>query len=340
MIKYIIKRILLMIPVLLGVIIVVFSINFLSPVDPINQLVSPDAPIEVKEAKRAELGLDKPYIVQLYNYVKGIVTKLDLGTSYTTKSPVLGEILYRFPTTFLLAVLAVALATIIGIPLGVLAATKRNSVLDYIATFLALIGASVPSFWLGLMMIVVFALNLGWLPPSGLDTPLHWIMPVIAISVFSIATIMRTTRSSMLEVIRQDYIRTARSKGIAEKKVIFRHALKNALIPVITIVGMQLAFVMGGVIVLEAVFQIPGLGSYLKTAIATNDYPAIRGAVLFTAFVMSVANLLVDVIYAFIDPRIKSQYVRKKSRTSGPKDDGPEDDGPKAVEANAEGGVA
>ena len=324
-----------MIPVLLGVVIVVFTINFLSPVDPVDQLVSADAPIEQREAVRAELGLDKPYIVQLYNYIKGVVTKLDLGTSYTTRNSVLDNILERFPTTFLLAVLAVALATIVGIPLGVLAATKRNSIFDYIATFLALIGASIPSFWLGLMLIIVFALNLGLLPPSGLDSWQSWILPTVSIGVFSIATIMRTTRSSMLEVIRQDYIRTARSKGIAEKKVIFRHALKNALIPVITIVGMQLAFVMGGVIVLEAVFQIPGLGSLLKTAIAQNDYPTIRGSVLFIAFVMSAVNLIVDVIYAFIDPRIKSQYVRKKKPKAGPEDKGPE-----AGEPQVEGGAA
>lgn len=302
----------MMIPVLLGVMIVVFTINYFTPVDPVDMLVSADAPEELREAVREDLGLNDPYIVQLFNYIKGVVTKLDLGTSYSTKTAVLDDILGRFPTTFLLAVLAVALATIIGIPLGVLAATKRNSIFDYIATFLALIGASVPSFWLGLMLIIVFALNLGVLPPSGLDTWQHWILPVVAIGVFPIATIMRTTRSSMLEVIRQDYINTARSKGVAEQKVIFRHALKNALIPVITIIGMQLAFVMGGVIVLEAVFQIPGLGSLLKSAINGKDFPTIQGCVLFIAFVMSMMNLIVDVIYAFIDPRIRSKYTRKK----------------------------
>lgn len=306
-----------MIPVLLGVMIVVFTINYFTPGDPVDLLVSADAPLEQKEAVRESLGLNDPYIVQLFHYIKGVVTRLDLGTSYTTKTAVLDNIIDRFPTTFIMAVLAVALATVIGIPLGVLAATKRNSVFDYISTFLALIGASVPGFWLGLMLIVVFALNLGWFPASGLESWKNWILPVIAIGVSPVATIMRTTRSSMLEVIRQDYIRTARSKGVAETKVIFRHALKNALIPVITVIGMRLAFVMGGVIVLETVFQIPGLGSLLKTAIGQKDYPTIQGSILFIAFVMSAVNLIVDVIYAFIDPRIKSQYVQKKKQNTG-----------------------
>ncbi len=313
MIKYIIKRILLMIPVLLGVIIVIFSINYFSPSDPITTLVGAEATEEQRQAKAEELGLDKPYFVQLGNYIYGVV-RGDLGTSYQTKNSVTQNILERFPKTLLLAVFAVAFATIIGIPLGVIAATKQNTIFDYVCTFLALIGASVPSFWLGLMLIIAFSLNLGWFPASGLETPISWVLPVISIGVFPIAQIMRTTRSSMLEVIRQDYIRTARSKGINENKVITRHALKNALIPVITVVGMQLSFVMGGVIVLEAVFNIPGLGSLLKIAIGTNDYPTIEGIVLFTAIVMSVMNLIVDIIYAYIDPRLKSQYTSKKKK--------------------------
>lgn len=311
--RYILKRILLMIPVLLGVIIVIFSINYFSPSDPITSILGAEATEEQREAKREELGLDQPYLVQLGNYIKGIV-QLDFGTSYTTKNPVLDNIMDRFPTTFLLAVLAVALASVIGIPLGIIAATKQNTIFDYISSILALIGASMPSFWLGLMLIIGFALNLGWFPASGLSTPKHWVLPVIAIGVFPVATIMRTTRSSMLEVIRQDYIRTARSKGITENKVIMRHALKNALIPVVTIIGMQLSFVMGGVIVLEAVFTIPGVGSLMKNAITTNDFPTIQGCVLFIAIVMCVMNLLVDILYAFIDPRLKAQYSGKKKK--------------------------
>lgn len=320
LIKYILKRILLMIPVLFGVIVVIFTINYLSPSDPLISLLGADATEAQRIAKAAELGLDQPYIVQLLQYIKGVL-HLDLGTSYTTYTPVLESILERFPTTFKLSILAVGLASVVGIPLGVVAATHQNSVFDYISSIAALIGASMPGFWLGLMLIIGFSLNLGWFPASGLGTVKHWVLPVIAAGVFPIATIMRTTRSSMLEVIRQDYIRTARSKGISEKKVITRHALKNALIPVITVVGMQLAFTMGGVIVLEAVFTIPGLGSLLKTAIGYNDYPVIQGCVLFIAFVMCIMNLLVDVLYAFIDPRLKSQYAsgrkkRQKAKTA------------------------
>ena len=320
--KYIIKRLLMMILVLFGVMLVVFTINYISPVDPIDVIVGADAAPEVKEAKRAEWGLDQPYLVQLWDYVRNVVTRLDLGTSWNTKTDVLSDILTRFPLTLKLAVMAIALATVIGIPLGVISAVKQNSVLDYICTFLALIGASIPSFWLGLMLIIGFALHLGWFPATGVETWAGYVLPVIAIGIYPIATITRTTRASMLEVIRQDYIRTARAKGVAEKNVITRHALKNALIPVITIVGMQLGFVLGGVMVLEAVFNITGVGALLKQAIGAKDNPTITGCVLFSSFAMCVINLLVDLLYAFIDPRIKAQYAggsrsRRLARQAG-----------------------
>ena len=314
MLKYVIKRLVLVLVVLLGVMFVVFTINFISPTDPIDVIVGADAAAEVKEAKRVEMGLDQPYLTQLFNYAKGVITKLDLGTSWSTKTSVRDDILARFPYTFKLAILAIALASIIGIPLGIISAVKQNSVLDYICTFLALIGASMPSFWLGLMLIILFALNMGWFPATGLETWKSYILPVFATGVYPVATIMRTTRASMLEVIRQDYIRTARSKGMAEKKVIMKHALKNAIIPVITVVGMQLGFVLGGVMVLEAVFSIPGVGSLLKVAIGKKDNPTIQGCVLFSSFVMCAVNLIVDILYAFIDPRIKAQYSSSTKR--------------------------
>ena len=295
--------------VLLGVMFVVFTINYISPVDPVDVIVGADAAPEVKEAKRVELGLDQPYLVQLWDYAKGVITGLDLGTSWNTRTDVLQDILSRFPITLRLAVMAIALATVIGIPLGVVSAVKQNSVLDYICTFLALIGASVPSFWLGLMLIIAFALNLGLFPATGVDTWQGYVLPVIAIGIYPVATITRTTRASMLEVVRQDYIRTARAKGVPEQKVVTRHALKNALIPVITIVGMQLGFVLGGVMVLEAVFNIAGLGALLKQAIESKDNPTITGCVMFSSFAMCVINLAVDILYAFIDPRIKAQYA-------------------------------
>lgn len=317
MAKYVMKRFLMMILVLFGVLLVVFSINYISPVDPVDVIVGADAAPEVKELKRHELGLDQPYLVQLGNYVKQVLTG-SLGTSWNTKTDVMNDILTRFPTTLKMSIMAIALATVIGIPLGIVSAVKQNSILDYICTFLALIGASMPSFWLGLMLIIGFALNLGWLPATGVATWQGYILPVIAIGIYPIATITRTTRASMLEVIRQDYIRTARAKGMMEKKIITKHALKNALIPVITIVGMQLGFVLGGVMVIEAVFNISGVGSLLKMAIGAKDNPTITGCVLFSSFAMCTVNLLVDILYAFIDPRIKAQYAKSSKKREKP----------------------
>lgn len=312
--RYIAKRVLLMIPVLLGVIIVVFTINYISPGDPVYSMLGVGATEEQAEELREELGLNNSYFEQLWDYMKGVITEGDFGTSYQTKRPVLDEILERFPTTFKLGVISIALAVIIGIPLGILAATKQNSIFDYISSICALIGAAMPGFWLALILLIVFAVNLKWFPVSGLSTPKHWVLPVIAVAVMPVASIMRTTRSSMLEVIRQDYMRTARSKGLGEGRVIFGHALKNALIPVVTVIGLQLGLVLGGTMVLEAIFNIPGLGMYMYSAIAAKNYPAIQGCVLFCAIVVSLVNLLIDLLYAFIDPRIKSQYVSGNRR--------------------------
>ncbi|MCI8538178.1 MAG: ABC transporter permease [Oscillospiraceae bacterium] len=317
MAKYVIKRFLMMILVLFGVLFVVFSINYISPVDPVDVIVGADAAPEIKEMKRQELGLDQPYWAQLGNYIKQVLTG-SLGTSWNTKTDVMNDILTRFPTTLKMSIMAIALATAVGIPLGIISAVKQNSLLDYICTFLALIGASMPSFWLGLMLIIGFSLNLGWLPATGVATWQGYILPVIAIGIYPIATITRTTRASMLEVIRQDYIRTARAKGMMEKKIITKHALKNALIPVITIVGMQLGFVLGGVMVIEAVFNISGVGSLLKMAIGAKDNPTITGCVLFSSFAMCTVNLLVDILYAFIDPRIKAQYAKSGKKRGKP----------------------
>ncbi len=319
MIKYILRRLLVMIPVLLGVVFIIFTINYFSPGDPALIILGSEATQAQIDQLHADLGLDLPFFVQFFNYIKGIVTHLDLGTSYITKTEVRSDILARFPSTFKLAILSTALATLIGIPLGVIAATKQTTLFDYASTFLALIGASMPSFWLGLMLIILFSLNLGLLPASGLATWRHWILPTVAISVVPIANITRTTRSSMLEVIRQDYIRTARSKGLKERKIITKHALANAIIPVITIIGILLAFTMGGLIVLETVFSVPGMGTLMKKAISYKDYPTIQGCVLFIALIMSVMNLLIDILYAFIDPRIKSQYVKRNPKNSSKK---------------------
>lgn len=312
MYKYVLKRLLLMIPTMLFVTVLVFSINYFSDGDPIVDILGAEATQEQIEAKREELGLNDSYFEQLFRYIKNIVTKFDFGTSYKTGQAVIDEVLERFPTTLLLTLCSMLIATIVGITLGVISAVKQYSVFDYIATFLSLIGVSIPAFWLGLMLMLVFALNLGWLPASGFYGPKYWILPSITIATIPISTITRTTRSAMLEVIRQDYMRTARAKGLSERAVIYKHGLKNTLIPVITIIGIQLGRTLAGSIVTENIFSIPGLGSLISNAIYARNYPIIQGAILFCALSFCVINLLVDILYAYIDPRIKAQYVKPK----------------------------
>lgn len=314
MIKYIIKRILFMIPVLLGVVFIVFTINHFSPGDPVVSLLGSNYTQEQYDAKEAELGLDKPFFTQFFNYVKGIVTKFDLGTSYQTKRPVRDEILERFPVTLKLGLIGMLITVIVGVPFGIISATRQYSKMDYGVTIVSLFFASMPSFWMGLMAILIFSLNLQWLPATGLDTWKHWILPALTIGLSPVATVTRITRSSMLDVVRQDYIRTARSKGLTEYRVIVKHALRNALIPVVTIVGMQLGLVMAGSVVIEAIFAIPGLGSLMMAAINAKNYPIIQGSVLLLSLSICVMNLIVDLVYGFIDPRIKAQYSAPKGK--------------------------
>jgi peptide/nickel transport system permease protein len=230
----------------------------------------------------------------------------------------LDELLVRFPNTFKLAGLSVILSVIIGITVGIVSATRQYSILDNVATAISFIGVSMPNFWQGMMLIIVFSVWLGWLPPSGFSTPMHWILPAVTIGTSSAAQIMRMTRSSMLEVIRQDYIRTARAKGQSERIVIWRHALKNALIPIITVVGLSFGRLLGGAVLTESIFSIAGIGKLMVDAINMRNYPLVQGGVLFIAIVMSVVNLIVDVLYAYVDPRIRTQFttnsIRKKIR--------------------------
>ena len=312
MYRYILKRIALMIPVMLLVIVLVFTINYFSAGDPVVQILGAEATQEQIELKRAELGLDQPYYVQLFSYIKNIITKFDFGHSYKTGEPVIQEVLKRTPITLMLTICSMTIATVIGITLGIVSAVKQYSAFDYIATLCSLVGASMPSFWLGLMLMLVFSLNLGWFPSSGFSSFKAMILPAIAVSTLPISTITRTTRSAMLEVIRQDYMRTARAKGLSEYVIVLKHGLKNAMIPVVTILGIQLGRTMGGSIVTESIFSIPGLGSLLVTSIYAKNYPTIQGTVLFCALMFSVINLVVDVLYAYIDPRIKSQNIRPK----------------------------
>ena len=306
--KYIAKRLLWMIPVLLGVAILIFTIMYFTPGDPVEMLLGPEATAEQIAAKRAQMGLDKPFFVQMWNYLTDMFLRFDFGDSYVYGSPVINELLIRLPRTLTIGCLCMLLQICVGIPLGIFAATNHNRLGDRVSMFIALFGVSVPQFWLALMLVLVFAVELQWLPQFGFEGFEYYILPCIANSFAGIATQARQTRSSMLDVIRADYSTTARSKGMSERQVILKHALPNALIPVITILGNGFGMMLGGTVVIENIFTIPGIGSYLTQAIGNRDYPIIRSSVVLLALVFSLIMLLVDLIYAFVDPRIKAQY--------------------------------
>jgi len=305
--KYILRRILYLIPVLLGVSFLVFSIMSFTPGNPAQIMLGESAaPAEVARLEE-EMGLNKPFLVRYgkfaFNAVQG-----DFGKSYTTKRPVFQEIFNRFPNTLILSAVGIIIAVLIGIPVGIISATKQYSLMDSVSMIGALLGVAMPNFWLGLMLILLFSVNLKILPSSGFNGPLSLILPAITLGTGAAAIITRMTRSSMLEVIRQDYIRTARAKGVAEKTVINKHALKNALIPIITVVGLQFGYLLGGAVLTETVFSWPGVGRLMVDSIKQRDLPVVMGSVLFLATTFTIVNLLVDILYGFVDPRIKSQY--------------------------------
>ncbi|MEA4934689.1 MAG: ABC transporter permease [Lawsonibacter sp.] len=312
--RYILKRLLMMIPVLLGVSFVIFAMLYFTPGNPAVQILGEGASPEAIAKLSNEMGLNDPFFVRYFYYIKDIIFHGDLGTSYSTNRAVMTEILSRFPTTLKLAAMSIAVATVIGVLCGIVAAVKQYSIFDNVATSISLIGASMPNFWQGIMMILLFSVYLEWLPASGFDRPICWIMPALTIGTSTAASIMRMTRSSMLEVIRQDYIRTARAKGQKENVVVFHHALKNAIIPVLTTIGLSFGHMMGGAVLTESIFGIPGLGNLIVGAIKARDYPLIQGGVLFIAFAFGFVNLFVDILYAYCDPRIKSQYSAHKQR--------------------------
>ena len=306
--KYIFRRLLLLIPVIIGVTFVIFSMMYFTPGDPARIILGESAKAEDVARLREELGLNDPYLVQFGNYVKKAVLEQDIGTSYTTKRPVVTEIMDRFPTTLKLAAFSIVIAVVIGIPVGIISATRQYSLFDNVAMVLALAGVSMPNFWQGLLLILLFSVYLGWLPSSGFSSFKHMILPAVTIGTSTIAVIARMTRSSMLEVVRQDYIRTARAKGQIESMVINRHALKNALIPIITVIGIQFGYLLSGAVLTESIFAVPGVGRLMVSAIKERDFPVVQGSVLFIAVAFSLVNLLVDILYAFVDPRIRSQY--------------------------------
>ena len=307
MIRYILSRLGLLLPVLAGVMFIIFTLNYITPGDPARIMLGDHAEEWQVEQLREEMGLNYPYFVRLGNFFLDTM-RLDFGRSLLTRRAVFDEITARFPTTVQLAALSILFAIVVGVPLGIISATKQYSVFDNVATVIGMIGISMPSFWMAIMLVLLFAIQLGWLPPTGWASPINWIMPVLTLGASPLSIVMRFTRSSMLEVLRQDYIRTARAKGQTEFKIITRHALKNALIPIITVVGLQFGLLMGGAVVTEQIFAIPGLGSFMVSSIHMRDYPIIQGGVLLIAFTFSLINLAVDVLYAYVDPRIRSQY--------------------------------
>ena len=308
MLRYIVRRVLFLIPVLLGVAFCVFTLLYLTPGDPARMVLGDLATEDAVQEFRNREGLNDPFLVQFGNYVWKDVTKGDIGRSYITKRSVAQEVLAVFPATLKLSALAMLIAILVGLPCGILSAIKQYSLFDTVTMIFAMIGLSMPVFWLGLLLILLFSVHLRWLPSSGFGTFKATILPAVSLSAQAISKVTRMTRSSMLEVIRADYIRTARAKGQKEFVVIWVHALHNALIPVVTLCGLQFGHLLAGAILTESIFAIPGVGRLMVSSIMQRDYPMVQGGVLFIAIAFSIVNLLVDLVYAYIDPRIKAQY--------------------------------
>lgn len=310
MIKYILKRLALMLPVLLGVSLIVFGIMSFTPGDPASAILGTSATKEQIDNLNEELGVNQPFLIRYGKYIVNAVQG-NFGISYRTRKLVFDEIFARFGVTLRIGFFAIWLAVLIGVPIGVISAVKQYSGLDYITTVLAMFFASVPQFWLAMMFILLFALRLGLLPSTFTEvvTWRHFVMPVITLAMGTAASILRLTRSNMLETISQDYVRTARAKGASERTVIYKHALRNALLPVVTVIGNQFGYLLGGTVIIESIFGIPGLGSLMITSIRAKDIPQTTACILFLAFLNVIIVLAVDVLYAYIDPRIKAKYV-------------------------------
>lgn len=304
-----------MIPVLLMVAVLIFTILYFVPGDPAQIMLGSTATKYELEQMREQLGLTRPFLVQLGDFLYQTFIKFDLGKSYLTGAPVGTEIAARLPRTLILGVASMVLAFGIGIPLGITAAIHQNGWGDRISMIIALLGVSIPTFWLALMFVLLFALKLRWFPSSGIGGFKYYVLPTVSLCFGGLATQARQSRSSMLEVIRADYVVTARAKGLSEREVIMRHALPNALNPIITLAGNNLAVIFGGSIVIENVFSFPGIGQYMITAINQRDYPIVRGCVVMLAIVFAVIMLLVDIAYAFNDPRIKARYENSGRKT-------------------------
>lgn len=306
--KYIVKRILTIIPMLIVVMFIIYGIMELTPGEPARLILGTNASQEAVDQLTRELGYDKPFVVRFANYMIHAFTG-DLGESWQTGRSVFQEVVIRFPTTLKLAFFAMVLAVLIGIPLGILSAVKQYSVFDGIGTTLAMIMASVPSFWLAMMLIILFSVQLKLLPSFGTGSFAHYILPAIAMSSAEIAVLLRFTRTTMVEEIRQDYVRTARAKGQKEKTVVFGHALPNALLPVVTVTGTEFCGLLGGVVTIETVFSINGVGMLIYDSILKKDVPMVTGSAIFLTTSVMLMMVIIDILYAYIDPRIKARYA-------------------------------
>lgn len=308
--RYVINRLLLLVPILLGVALLIFLIMEFTPGDPAIKILGIEASPEALAQLRLQLGLNDPLPVRFFDYIYHIVTKLDFGISWRTKNPVFEDILPRIPVSATLALLGIVFATIFGIPLGVLSAVKQFSVSDNFLRVFSTILVAVPTFFLAMLLILGFSSYLGWLPSGGVESMKSYILPVITCGGPYGCAILRMTRSTMLEEIRQDYVRTAKAKGVPNNVVTYKHALKNALLPVVTTIGQNFGAILGGSVVAECVFSLPGIGSLIVLGIRSKDTPTVIASVLIIAFFFAVIMLVVDLLYAFIDPRIKEKYSK------------------------------
>ena len=310
----------MLIPTLIGISLIVLLLIDLTPGDPARMLLGASATEEQVEVLREELGLNDPFFVRWWRYVSGVIHG-DFGSSIMTQRPVFDDMMMRFKYTLVLVIFGTVFSTLCGIPVGIYAATHTHTWKDSTAIFLSLICVSMPSFWFALLLIRFFGVQLRWLPISGIESWTGWILPCAAMAIGLIALIARQMRSDMLEVLRQDYITTARSKGLSEKKVVYRHALKNAIIPVIMVIGGVFGSSLGGSLITEVIFSIPGLGQYIMKGLNNRDYPVIQSGILIISGLFAIIILIVDVVFALVDPRIRSQYARKIKKKGGKDDD-------------------
>ena len=318
MLKFILKRLLMLIPTMLGIILVVLIFIVITPGDPVQLMGGDDLSVEEQQALREEMGLLDPFAVRYVKYINNILHG-DFGRSYRTNRAVLDDVKVRFPYTLVFVIASMILSLGIGIPLGIYAAVHQYSWKDNLAVFFSLFCVSMPSFWFALLLVRLISVKWQILPAAGVDTWTGWILPVVTSALTHCASITRQTRSNMLEVIRQDYITTARAKGLSERKIRYRHALKNAIIPVIMIVGQTFGLSLGGSMVFEVIFSIPGLGAYSISALQNRDYPVIQSSVLIQSTMFAIVLLIVDIVFALVDPRIRAQYSKKKKKKEAPK---------------------